>query len=155
MKTSAEFSPCRTYRYVLWRVWDDSKSIAMFIGLNPSTADEVENDPTVTRCVNFAKDWGYGGLCMTNLFAYRETNRHIMKIQREPIGPENDKWLIKLAKEAEIVVAAWGNDGKHLGRSDIVRELIPTIHHLALNKTGEPSHPLYLKGSLTPQSMNT
>ena len=76
---------------------------------------------------------------MKNLFAYRETNRHIMKMQKEHIGPENDKWLIKLAKEAEVVVAAWGNDGRHLGRSDIVRELIPTIHHLALNKTGEES----------------
>lgn len=155
MKTDAAFSPCRKYRYALWRIWDESKPTAMFIGLNPSTADEVENDPTVTRCMNFADDWGYGGLCMTNLFAYRETDRHKMKLHKEPVGPDNDAWLDKLSKQAGIVVAAWGNDGTHMGRSTIVRNSISSLHYLALNKTGEPTHPLYLERSLKPLSMNT
>ena len=156
MNTSAEFSACRTYRYALWRVWEGTKPLAMFIGLNPSTADEVENDPTVNRCINFAKDWGrYGGLCMTNLFAYQEKDRRKMKLHSEPIGPDNDKWLIKLAREAGIVVAAWGNDGVHLGRSQSVIKLIPNLHCLAKNQTGEPTHPLYLDGSLKPVAMNT
>ena len=155
MLTSAEFSTCRKYRYALWRIWDESKGLAMFIGLNPSTADEVENDPTVNRCISFAKDWGYGGLCMTNLFAYRETDPHKMKTQREPVGPDNDKWLTKLAREAAIILAAWGNHGSHLDRSSEVKKLIPNLHCLGVNKTGEPKHPLYLKGSLKPLSMDT
>ncbi len=113
IKSSAEFSVCKKYRYALWRVWDSNKPLVMFIGLNPSTADDVNNDPTVTRCINFAKDWGYGGLCMANIFSYRETDRHIMKEQNDPIGPDNDKWLKKLAAESGLVVAAWGNDGEH------------------------------------------
>ena len=155
MKTSAKFSECRTYRYALWRIWDEKRPLVMFIGLNPSTADEIDNDPTVTRCINFIKDWGYGGLCMSNLFAYRETDRHKMKIYSEPIGPFNDQWLVKLANEAEIVVAAWGNDGAHLKRSEKVIELIPKLYYLALNKSGEPTHPLYLNGSLKPLPMGT
>lgn len=74
MKSDAELSKCRTYRYALWRTWDESKPFAMFVGLNPSTADELEDDPTIRRCINFSKLWGYGGLCMVNLFAYRATD---------------------------------------------------------------------------------
>jgi len=76
----AAFSPCRTFRYSLWHQWgDDSLGYAMFIGLNPSTADETLDDPTVRRCINFARDWGYGALCMTNLFAFRSTDPSVMK----------------------------------------------------------------------------
>ncbi len=74
MKSDAELSKCRAYRYALWRTWDESKPFAMFVGLNPSTADELEDDPTIRRCINFSKLWGYGGLCMVNLFAYRATD---------------------------------------------------------------------------------
>ena len=79
LKTDAKFSACRKYRYALWRNWDGSKPYAMIIGLNPSTADENENDPTITRCINFAKSWGYGGVCVTNLFAYCATVPSDMK----------------------------------------------------------------------------
>jgi hypothetical protein len=151
MKNTAEFSVCRKYRYALWRTWDDSKSYALFICLNPSTADEINNDPTVTRCINFAKSWGYGGICMANLFAFRATEPSKMKSQLEPIGRDNNQWLIKLAREAGVVVAAWGNDGGYLGRSKEVSSLVPNLHFLKLNKSGEPSHPLYLSAELTPQ----
>jgi hypothetical protein len=155
MKTDAKLSSCRKYRFALWRTWDDSKPFVMIIGLNPSTADEVENDPTIIRCINFAKYWGYGGVCMANLFAYRATDPSVMKSKIDPVGTENDMWLTNLAQDAGIVVAAWGNDGSHLNRSSVVKELLPNLHYLKMNKSGEPAHPLYLKGDLKPIAMGT
>jgi hypothetical protein len=155
LKTDAKLSSCRNYRFALWRTWDDSKPFAMIIGLNPSTADEVENDPTITRCINFAKSWGYGGVCMANLFAYRATEPSDMKSHNDPIGAENDMWLTKLAKDAAIVVAAWGNDGNYLNRSTVVKNMLPNLHYLKMNKSGEPAHPLYIKADLAPVVMGT
>lgn len=107
------------------------------------------------RCINFAKSWGYGGVCMTNLFAYRATDPKDMKAQNDPIGADNDIWLNKLANDAGIVVAAWGNDGSYLGRSNMVVEMLPNLHYLKMNKSGEPAHPLYLKADLIPVLMGT
>jgi hypothetical protein len=78
----------------------------MFVGLNPSTADEGGDDPTIRRCVGFARDWGYSGLCMTNLFAFRATQPKDMLAQADPVGPNNDETLTRLAKEAKVIVAA-------------------------------------------------
>ncbi|MEZ8990005.1 DUF1643 domain-containing protein [Vibrio sp. 10N.261.51.A3] len=150
MKKTARLSDCSTYRYELWRTWDESKPYAMFIGLNPSTADETEDDPTIRRCINFAKSWGYGGLCMANLFAYRATQPEDMKRATNPIGDENDETLTRLSKSAGVIVGAWGNDGVFLNRSEDVRALVPEINVLKVNKSGEPAHPLYLKSTLTP-----
>jgi hypothetical protein len=155
LKADAKLSDCRNYRFALWRTWDDSKPFAMIVGLNPSTADEVKDDPTLTRCINFAKSWGYGGVCMTNLFAYRATDPKDMKAQNDPIGANNDIWLNKLANDAGIVVAAWGNDGRYLSRSKMVVEMLPNLHYLKMNKSGEPAHPLYLKADLIPVLMGT
>jgi hypothetical protein len=105
----AKFSGCRAYRYALWRTWDISKPYALFIGLNPSTADEVEDDPTLRRCIDFSKSWGYGGVYMANLFAYCATQPEVMKKAVAPIGPENDAWITQLASTAGVVIAAWGN----------------------------------------------
>lgn len=145
--TGATFSPCRIYRYALWRIWDDTKPFAMFIGLNPSTADEIENDPTVRRCINFAKSWGCGGLYMTNIFAFRSTDRSVMKSHPLPIGDENDKYLLELALAAGVIVCAWGTDGAHLGRGEQVKSLLSTHELMCLNHTkhGHPQHPLYVK----------
>lgn len=150
MRKTAVLSECRNYRYELWRVWDDAKPYALFIGLNPSTADETEDDPTIRRCINFAKSWGYGGLCMANLFAYRATQPEDMKQAKEPIGSINDDTLLRLSENAGVIVAAWGNDGTFMKRSMLVKSLLPKISVLKLNKSGEPAHPLYLKSSLTP-----
>jgi hypothetical protein len=151
MQSAADFSPCRRYRYALHRTWDASKKPAMFVGLNPSTADEVENDPTVTRCINYAKDWGHGGLIMANIFAWRDTDPEAMKAAAEPIGAENDQWLVQLAQRAGVVIAAWGVHGQHLGRADEVQRLLAgRLHYLKLTKDGYPGHPLYLKKTLTP-----
>ena len=150
MKNTAKLSGCRKYRYALWRIWDDSKPFVMFVGLNPSTADETSDDPTLTRCIKYAKSWGYGGLCMANLFAFRATEPADMKASDDPIGIENNKWLKKLAKDAALVVAAWGNDGSYLERSEQVKEFLPNLYCLKLNKSGEPAHPLYQAAKLKP-----
>lgn len=122
----------------------------MFVGLNPSTADETSDDPTLTRCIKYAKSWGYGGVCMANLFAFRATEPADMKVSDDPIGIENNKWLKKLAKDAALVVAAWGNDGSYLERSEQVKEFLPNLYCLKLNKSGEPAHPLYQSADIKP-----
>lgn len=122
----------------------------MFIGLNPSTADETEDDPTIRRCIAFAKGWGYDSLCMTNLFAFRSTDPSVMLAEPDPIGLENDAHLLEMARGAGIVVAAWGTPGGHLGRDTAVRQLIPNLHYMRLTKDGHPGHPLYLPGDLVP-----
>ena len=154
LRTDAQFSECRNYRYALWREWDESKPQAMIIGLNPSTADETKDDPTVKRCINFAISWGFGGVCVTNLFAYRATKPFEMKASDEPVGSENDAWIMKLAKEASIVVAAWGNHGSYLSRSEKIRRILKNLHCMKINKSGEPTHPLYLKADLKPVLLN-
>lgn len=140
---TAEFSPCRRYRYALWRTWETALPRVMFIGLNPSTADECLDDPTLRRCMRFARDWGYGGVCTANAFALRATDPKEMLAAKDPVGPDNDRWLIRLAGESALVVAAWGNHGAHLGRSSALRAMLPDLHCLAVNRSGEPAHPLY------------
>ena len=150
-ENTASFSPCRRYRYDLWRRWDDSKPYAMFIGLNPSTADETRDDPTIRRCIAFAKTWGYGALCMTNLFAFRATDPRDMKAEEFPIGGhENDLALRSRADGAGIVIAAWGVHGVHQERAAAVMKMIPKLHCLGLSKEGHPRHPLYLKSDCRP-----
>lgn len=146
----AIFSNCRTFRYTLWREWDFSnQNYAMFIGLNPSTADEVNNDPTVRRCIDYAKRWGYGAMCMMNAFAFRATDPAVMKAHPDPVGEKNDYWLKEMALEAGIIIAAWGLHGKHLDRQASILKLLPhPIHCLTTTKDGTPGHPLYLKKSL-------
>lgn len=153
MTPTTLFSPCRTYRYSLWRHWG-GEGYAMFIGLNPSTADEIQDDPTVRRCIGFAKDWGFGGLCMTNLFAFRATDPQDMKKAIDPIGPENDRALLDLAEHAGVIVAAWGTHGTFRGRDRTVIKLIPRLSYLRLTKDQHPAHPLYLPKTLSPVAWN-
>lgn len=150
MQRSADLSACRTYRYALWRRWG-SGAYAMFIGLNPSTADEMNDDPTIRRCIGFAQAWGYDALCMANLFAYRAREPADMKKAVEPIGWANDHTLTTLARGAGIVVAAWGAHGTYKRRDQSVRLLVNDLHYLRLTKDGYPGHPLYLPGDLTPK----
>lgn len=147
--STASFSPCRRYRYELWRRWGSGK-FCMFIGLNPSTADELNDDPTIRRCIAYAKSWGYDALCMTNLFAFRATQPKDMMAEPDPVGPENDSYLSRLSKDAGVIVAAWGKDGRFKDREKAVLKLIPGLSYLKLNKDKTPAHPLYLKSCLTP-----
>lgn len=123
---------------------------ALFIGLNPSTADETTDDPTIRRCMGFARAWGYQALCMANLFAYRATKPSDMMGADDPIGPENDHTLATLSKDAGVVIAAWGNHGSFLGRDQAVTRLISQFHCLRLTDSGNPAHPLYLPAGLSP-----
>lgn len=122
----------------------------MFIGLNPSTADEVQDDPTVRRCIRYAQSWGYGALCMANIFAYRATDPRIMMEAADPVGPDNDYQLVELAARASVIIAAWGVHGTFQGRGDAVRSMLPNLHYLRLTKDGSPAHPLYLPRTLVP-----
>ncbi len=152
------FSPCRKYRYTLWRVlprtFDHVEGFVQFIGLNPSTADETIDDPTIRRCKAFASAWGYTGLCMTNLFAFRATDPRDMIRSCDPVGEHNDEWLARVAREAAIVVAAWGAGGEHQDRGEKVRNqfanLGKPLYCLKITKHGHPQHPLYLKRDLKP-----
>lgn len=146
----AVFSPCRTWRYRLSQIWDDGTAPLFWLMLNPSTADEFKNDPTVERCERRARMWGYGGSVVYNIFAYRATDPADMRASVDPIGPENDKWIEDLAKQSrEIeVIAGWGEHGAHLERGKAVMDMFKAqngrIHALKINASGHPAHPLYI-----------
>lgn len=141
----------RRYRYVLWREWSAPGSpYALFVGLNPSTADETQDDPTIRRCRGFARAWGLDALCMVNLFAWRATDPKGMLAAKDPIGPENDRWLAVLSREAEITIAAWGAHGDHLHRARCVLPILTAPHCLGLTLGGQPRHPLYLPADARP-----
>ena len=142
---SAVFSPCRKYRYSLTRAWNLTGNYVLFIGLNPSIADELIDDPTLKRCINFAKDWGYGGLIMVNLFAYVSTHPSDLKNTKLPIGKENDKHILKNHQKSQLTVIAWGNDGYLYERDKEVLAIIDSPMCLNINKSGQPAHPLYQK----------
>ena len=133
MKKSAILSKDRKYRYVLSRSWDDSKQTVMIIGLNPSTADETNDDPTITRCINFAKYWGYGGVHILNLFAFRATQPDDMFDEHEPIGVDNNKYLQNYAEKCDKVICAWGNHGKFNDRSREIKSKLNNLYYLKLN----------------------
>ena len=145
MKSYAVFSDCEKYRYILERVWDEKKGRIMFIGLNPSTATELKNDPTVNRMMNFAKSWNYGGFVVGNIFSFRATFPSDLKKSKDPIGKETDKFLFESALKANKVVACWGNHAEFLQRGIEVRKLIEKMECFGLTKHGEPKHPLYLR----------
>jgi len=145
---SAHFSPCRLYRYSLDITWDSSKPRAAFIGLNPSTADEVQDDPTVRRCRGFAEREGCGGMRMLNIFGFRATKPKDMLCVADPAGPGND--VANLGRMFEECagpwVACWGAHGRHLGRGAEVLRAVHGLRCLGVNQDGSPKHPLYVRG---------
>lgn len=150
---TAVISDCGTYRYDLWRKWAPGRmkrGYVVFIGLNPSTADDKEDDQTIRKCIGFARRWDYDALCMLNLFAVRAREPHDMLVHPAPIGPDNDDWIRMDTAGASMVIAAWGNDGGHKSRDHQVRDLFPRLYCLKRNKDGTPAHPLYLPGHLNP-----
>jgi hypothetical protein len=120
--------------------------------LNPSTADETTDDPTIRRCIGFAKVWGFGSLAVGNLFALRTPKPGDLRTCVEPIGVGNDDWLIRLNEASALTVAAWGNHGEFLDRSNSVRSILPDLRVLRLTKHGEPQHPLYVPRDAVPLS---
>ncbi len=155
--SGARFSVGRQYRYALWRVWEPALGCCNFLMLNPSTADESTNDPTIERCQRRAQRWGYGGLIVTNLFALCTTDPAGLRRAPDPIGPGNDAAIIAAARSAALVVCAWGNHGAYLGRAGTVRTLLARLGTvpfcLAETKCREPAHPLYLGYDRAPVAM--
>ena len=153
MRRSAELSPCRRYRYLLRRVWDERKKPINFVGLNPSTADETIDDATIRKCMAFARSWNAGGIVMTNLFAWRARDPERMKLAADPVGEKNEYWLGWASSEASMVVAAWGNHGAFQDQCTrvlyLLRMLQP-VYCLKISKQGQPVHPLYLPGDTQP-----
>ena len=159
MEKGAEISECSKYRYSLWRIWDKSKPMVMFLMLNPSTADATEDDNTITRCINYAKSWGYGSLYVCNVFAYRSTHPLELLKQTDPFGPENYKYIDETATKADKIICAWGNKPviQKFMPYDVVHlryeEFLPKMYYLALSKHYVPIHPLYLKADLVPKKL--
>lgn len=150
MKRSAVISRCTLYRYELRRVWDSSKPAVLIIGLNPSRADAFEEDNTSRVCINYAKRWGYGSLLLGNLFAYRTPDRSVVRAIADPIGAENDRYLLRLQAEAALVVCAWTDDGAFRNRDQEVLSFLRNPHCIAKLKSGRPGHPLYKRKVLCP-----
>ncbi len=150
INSDAIFSKDRLHRYVLIREWDLSKPSLMIISLNPSTADEKKNDPTVRRCIGFAKKWGFGKLLMTNIFAFRATIPKDLFNSKNPIGDKNNYWLKKLSKTTDKVVLAYGNHGRFKNRHEEILKMINNLYCIKKSKTGMPMHPLYLKYTKEP-----
>ena len=153
----AQFSPCRTWRYSLWRIWDDSEAnYVAWIGLNPSKADEQQDDPTIRRVLDFSRRWGYGGVYMLNLFAFRATHPEVMMGAADPIGPENDRWILEYTEAAGCTIACWGNLGRFHNRDLHVAQIRRDSPHAKTRTIGEnfrclkvteqgcPWHPLYV-----------
>lgn len=153
MQKSAIISNCGNYRYELKRNWDDSKPWVLFVCLNPSTADGKEDDQTSRVCINYARRWGYGGLIIANLFAYRSTNKSILYQVSDPIGPENNEHLQRLSSMAVETVCAWSDDGAFMGRDLCVLSILKSPKCLKKLKSGRPAHPLYKSKDLKPSPL--
>lgn len=144
----ARFSDCGKHRIVLSRIWDKSKGVVMFIGLNPSTANAKDDDPTIRRVRQMAKSWGYGGVFMMNLFTYISTDPKQLNMEDGNVS-DADWWLRHFGNSSEQVIFAWGNF-KVLGRDIEVKSMFENAKALHINKNGSPKHPLYVKSDVQP-----
>jgi hypothetical protein len=142
---SADISDCGRYRYLLTRRWAAGE-VVLFVMLNPSTADAERDDPTLVRCSRRARELGFGGLCVANLFAWRSTDPKVLHSVPDPVGPANDEALQTAAERAAMIVCAWGAGGALHTRGAAVaarlRAIGRPVSHLGLTALGEPRHPL-------------
>jgi hypothetical protein len=145
--SEAVYSDCERYRYLLTRTWASGPK-ALFVMLNPSTATEIQNDPTVERCERRARALGFGAFRVTNIFAYRATDPKVMRAAADPVGPNNDAALLESVPWADLILCAWGNHGLHLDRGsavvDLLRKTAVPLFHLGLTEQNQPRHPLYV-----------
>lgn len=152
---SALFDATRTYRYELHREIGRELRRVCWIMLNPSTADETQDDPTVRRCIGFGRAWGFGRLTIVNLFALRSTDPRALRGHTDPVGPDNDLAIVSSARMADLVVAAWGVHGALGGRAGHVAGLLAAarinVHCLGTTKSGAPVHPLYQPAHALPK----
>ncbi|SIS56844.1 hypothetical protein SAMN05421759_101474 [Roseivivax lentus] len=148
--SEAFYSPCETYRYGLARRWSDAAPV-LFVMLNPSTATERANDPTIHRCETRARAMGAGGVRIANLFGYRATRPADLKRAADPVGPENDALLLDWHAAAGMTIAAWGVHGALLGRATALARAMGPLWHLGLTQAGHPRHPLYVPYARAPE----
>ncbi|MFD5898655.1 DUF1643 domain-containing protein [Streptomyces sp. NPDC060366] len=154
MIRTALISDCGRYRYRLTRTWGPGPT-AVFVMLNPSTADGTQDDPTIRRCITFARAWDCGSLTVVNLYAWRATQRADLWLAPDPVGPDNDEHLSAAASAAQEtnapLVGAWGASAATAHITEVLA--LPGMERLtalAVTKAGQPKHPLYLHASLTP-----
>ncbi|MDP5086376.1 MAG: DUF1643 domain-containing protein [Yoonia sp.] len=152
--STATYSDCERYRYALTRTWDPKGLRVLFVMLNPSKATEVQNDPTVERCERRARALGFGAFQVTNIFAWRDTDPFEMRKASDPVGPENDRFILEGAAWADRIIAAWGTHGAHLDRGPKAAALLrgtgKPLYTLGLSKHGHPKHPLYISYTQQP-----
>lgn len=151
MKMTAVISPCGEYRYVLTRTWDDALPVLVFCMLNPSTADAFQDDPTIRRCIGFARREGCGGIAVVNLFAWRATDPDKLPIlDADKAGPDNDRQVAETVKGRRVVVAYGAHPSAHpfivLPFLERLRASASSVHCLGTTKSGAPRHPLYVRG---------
>lgn len=155
IRKEAVLSRDRRYRYTLTREWQPAQGLVNFVMLNPSTADAYDDDATIRRCVGFAREWGYGGIVVTNLYAFRATQPADLFAADDPVGPENEGHLRRVAAEAAVVVCAWGDHGRKNKRGHNVAGLLRggqvNLNYLRLTRFGQPNHPVRLPYGLSPQ----
>lgn len=156
VRKSARLSGCGAYRFCLSRVWDDRAAPVCWVMLNPSTADAEFDDPTIRRCIAFARQWGAGAIQVVNLFALRSTNPAHLKTHADPVGPGNDDEILWNAAGVHgtrplAVVAAWGVHGSYRDRGDEVAAMLDAagveLSCLGVTRAGHPRHPLYVSGA--------
>lgn len=154
MDKGAHFSEDRQYRYALWRIWNENKPLVMFIGLNPSTANEHVDDPTIKRVMKLVGGWNYGGFYMMNLFAIVSSKPEVLVNHPDPLG-DNDHWLEKIAIECKMVLFAWGSFKQAKDSAEAVKKRFPGAYCLRKSKDGNPWHPLYIPAKTQPISFFT
>jgi hypothetical protein len=150
--SGAIFSDCRRFRYILWRIWNKDLPLIMFIGLNPSQANEDDNDPTIRRVINFAKKWSYGGVYMLNCFPIVSTDpsalENVQSFEEEDLL--NMKYLLDAGKKCKEIIFAWGTFKEAAERGKSIAGYFSNGKALIINKDGSPRHPLYVPGNVTP-----
>lgn len=150
----AVYSDCEQFRYTLTRTWGDQGGHVLFVMLNPSTATEIQNDPTVERCERRARTLGFGGFTVCNIFAYRATDPRNMRAAADPVGPENDAAILAAAQASDRIVCGWGTHGAHQNRGPAMEQVLRAqdkpLYHLGLSKAGHPKHPLYIAYATQP-----
>ena len=149
MLTGAKFDSKNKYRLSLYRIWDDKLPKAFFIMYNPSIADKKNNDPTITRVINYSKLWGFGGLYVGNIFCNISTKPKTNFTESIQIKKEKIKYFKKMYSKSNLTIFAWGNNQK---TPKWIKKIVKNPHYIKLSKKGIPMHPLYLKKNLYPKS---
>ncbi|HEY9777359.1 MAG TPA: DUF1643 domain-containing protein [Planktothrix sp.] len=152
MNSGARFDRTRQYRYALWRQWDSTLPCVAFIMLNPSQADAVKNDQTISNCIAFAMHLGFGAMEVVNLFAYRTSDPRELRQVLDPVGTNNDRFIRDACKRADRLIVAWGNHGALGDRSGAVKGILAEVDRdkiscFGITMQGHPRHPLYVKRS--------